>query len=128
VAHREDFDPILDVPENNSILPGAQSETTLPFAMHRFHVATITRSETCNRFQYPQRRGSVDCAKLQLSFGREGKAHGLFLAEKLFDHFVVVVTHNRLARVRLRNSSPDGRRKHRPNGLLGEELQETLRG
>ena len=105
VSYRQDFEGMFDVSKNDPVLANAQPIAALPFTVHRFNVSRTRFAEAGDAFENAQRHGAVDGAQLRLGFRCEGKAHGLFFTEELFDHVIVIPADIRLASVCLRNPS-----------------------
>jgi hypothetical protein len=68
VSYRKDFETVRDATEYGAELSDAQAVTSLPLALHGFDVARTGGSVTRDRFKNSQGGGSIDCAKLCLSF------------------------------------------------------------
>ena len=69
----ENFQTVVEPPENDAIVADSQAVTIPPLRLHRLDVSRSGCAKSSDRLQNAQGRGPVDRAKLRLSFRGERK-------------------------------------------------------
>jgi hypothetical protein len=73
MTHGDDFESIVDLTEDRSIVAHAQPVATAPLASEGFCVSAGGLSEPCDRFQNSERRWPIDGASCAFASKVKGK-------------------------------------------------------